>query len=335
MRSICFAVSLGLRLLLPVSAADLPEGVRRVKVLNYPDCFELSNADTKVTLCHQAGGRVLEYTYQGKNALYLDPREEKWGLPGGPKSPTSAGRFDIGPEYLIPKHDKLWAGAWQAEAVGPRAVRLTSQRDEATGVQLLREFRLDARSSHLAVEQVIRNISQETRSWSHWSRTFAVHGGIGVVPLTPDTKRYPNGWIMYNQGQDPSILLKPTDPNVRQRGNFLEVLAPPKFPKLGFDSNAGWFAYVMPHGQAFVKRYPSPKDAVYPEIAGLTLCFWYPPAAQTPAIELEPHGPRRSIQPGATASFKEDWYLLVHPFPAAGESIDLDKLAAQVEREAR
>ena len=23
-------------------------------------------------------------------------------------------------------------------------------------------------------------------------------------------------------------------------------------PKLGFDSNAGWFAYVMPHGQAFV-----------------------------------------------------------------------------------
>ena len=75
----------------------------------------------------------------------------------------------------------------------------------------------------------------------------------------------------------------------------------------------------MPHGQAFVKRYPSPKDAVYPEIAGLTLCFWYPQAAQVPAIELEPHGPRNIIPPGATASFKEDWYLLAHPFPAAGE----------------
>jgi hypothetical protein len=322
-------------LLLPVAAADLPEGVRRVKVLNYPDCFELSNADTMVTLCHQVGGRVLEYRYQGKNALYLDPKEGNWGQPGASKSPVSAGRFDIGPEYLIPKREKLWSGEWNAVAIGPRAVRLTSQPDEATGVQLIREFRLDAKSSHLACEQFIKNVSQETKYWSHWSRTFAVHGGIGVVPLTPDTKRYPYGWIMYQQGQDPSILLKPTDPNVRQRGNFLEVLAPPKFPKLGFDSNAGWFAYVMPHGQAFVKRYPSPKDATYAEVAGLTLCFWYPQATQVPAIELEPHGSRNVIPPGATVSFKEDWYLLAHPFPAAGGQLDLEKLATQVEREAR
>lgn len=54
-------------------------------MLNYPDCFELSNADTRVTLCHQVGGRVLEYAWQGKNALYLDPQEVKWGTPGGRK----------------------------------------------------------------------------------------------------------------------------------------------------------------------------------------------------------------------------------------------------------
>lgn len=335
MRSICVAVSLLLGLMLSTPADELPEGVRRVSVLSYSNCFELSNADTRITLCHQVGGRVLEYAFKGKNALYLDPREANWGLPDGPKAPVTAGRFDIGPEYLIPKRDKLWTGAWQAEVIGPRAVRLTSQPDEATGVQLIREFRLDAKSSHLSCEQIIKNISQETKYWSHWSRTFAVHGGIGVVPLTPDTERFPNGWIMYDQGQDPSILLKPTDPNVRQRGLFLEVLAPTKFPKLGFDSHAGWFAYVMPHGQAFVKRYPSPKDAVYPEIAGLTLCFWYPPAEKVPAIELEPHGPRNIIPPGGIASFKEDWYLLEHSFPAAGGSLDLEKLALQVEQEAR
>ena len=83
MRFICFAVTL-LACQLTVFAAALPDGVRRVKVLNFPDCFELSNADARVTLCHQVGGRVLEYSFQGKNALYLDPREEKWGTPGGP-----------------------------------------------------------------------------------------------------------------------------------------------------------------------------------------------------------------------------------------------------------
>ena len=74
----------------------------------------------------------------------------------------------------------------------------------------------------------------------------------------------------------------------------------------------------MPHGQAFVKRYPSPKDAVYPEIAGLTLCFWYPQAAQVPASELEPHGPRNIIPPGAAASSRRIGICCAHPFPAAG-----------------
>jgi hypothetical protein len=34
-------------------------------------------------------------------------------------------------------------------------------------------------------------------------------------------------------------------------------------------------------------------------------------------------------------SFTEDWYLLPHKFPAAGEQLDLEKLAAQVEKETR
>ncbi len=38
---------------------------------------------------------------------------------------------------------------------------------------------------------------------------------------------------------------------------------------------------------------------------------------------------------GESASFTEDWYLLPHKFPAAGEQIDLDKLAAQVEQAAK
>lgn len=317
------------------AVAELPEGVRRVKVLNYPDCFEIANAETRVTFCHQVGGRILQYEHDGHNALYLDPAEEKWGTPGGPEAPSSAGRFDIGPEYLIPDRPTLWVGPWQAEAIGPRAVRLTSQPDEATGVQLVRHFRLAATGTHLSCEQTIKNISAEPKNWAHWSRTFAVHGGIGVVPQTPDTRRYPKGFVMYNQGEEHSIILRPTDPNVRMRGEFLEVLGPTRQPKIGFDSNAGWFAYVMPHGQAFVKRYPSPKQGVYPEIAGLTLCFWYPQASQVPACELEPHGPRTTVAPGASVSFTEDWYLLAHPFPRSGESLDLEKLAAQVAAEAR
>jgi hypothetical protein len=331
---------IGLTLCLVFSAAapaaeSLPEGVRRVRVLNYPDCFELSNADTRVTLGHHVGGRVLEYESRGPNALYLDPREATWTPETGLKIAPTAGRFDIGPEHIIPRREKLWTGTWRAEAIGPRAVRLTSPPDEATGVQLIREFRLDAKTTHLACTQTIVNVSQETKYWAHWSRTFAAHGGIGVVPLTPETRRFPHGWVMYTTGPEPAIQFRPSDPNVRQRGAFLEVLAPPRFPKLGFDSHVGWCAYVLPHGQAFVKRYDSPRDAVYPEIAGLTLCLYYPPADRLAACEIEPHGPRQSLAPGARASYTEHWWLLLHAFPPAGASLDLEKLAAQVDRDAR
>ena len=94
MHTTCLAVLLSLAV--TASAAELPEGVRRIKVLNYAECFELSNAETRVTLCHQVGGRVLEYSFKETNALYLDPEEAKWGTPGGPRAPSSAGRFDIG-----------------------------------------------------------------------------------------------------------------------------------------------------------------------------------------------------------------------------------------------
>ena len=53
-----------------------------MRVLNYPDCVELSNANTKVVLGHHVGGRVLQYTWRGKDALYLSPEEAKWSCPG-------------------------------------------------------------------------------------------------------------------------------------------------------------------------------------------------------------------------------------------------------------
>ena len=40
----------------------------------------------------------------------------------------------------------------------------------------------------------------------------------------------------------------------------------------------------------------------------------------------EPIGPRERLQPGESASFTEDWWLLSFPFPKEGESINLQSL---------
>jgi hypothetical protein len=172
------------------------------------------------------------------------------------------------------------------------------------------------------------NVSPEIREVCHWGRSFSPGGGICVVSLGDRPSRFPGKYALYEDGA--VINVKAKDEKVRERDGCLEILGPPRKPKLGFDSYAGWLAYVMPNDTAFVKRFSTYPDRVYNEAAGLTLSVWYPPSKM---IELEPIGPRERLKPGESASFTEDWWLLSHPFPKDGQRIDLSALAKQVEQQ--
>lgn len=313
--------------LFPPSARCAEEGARVISYYGYDDCILLENSQTRVVLCPAAGGRVLEYSTDGKNALYLPPGNEGWTYePGRRGGNMTAGRFDVGPEQTIPRHPQLWAGRWKGEIVGPRAARLTSVKDEPTGIRLIREFVLDDNSTFLACVQTIENVSDRTVEYCYWSRTFALGGGICVIPLT-EPSRFPNGYVMYESSS--TMNFRPEDPNIRRRDGFLEILAAPKHPKLGMDTKAGWFAYLMPNDLMFVKRFPVYEDRVYNEVAALTMSIWYP---DRPMCELEPIGPREKLEPGESAAFGVSWGLLPRAFPKEGEQVDLQAVAGQVKQ---
>lgn len=299
-----------------------------MKFLNYPDCIELSNGETVVVIGQHVGGRVLSYKWKGVEALYMDPAEGEWeeGKEGG--KVASAGRFDIGPEYLVPERDTLWTGEYEVIVRGPRKVALASAADEATGVRIIREFVLAEEGTHLECLQEVENVSRDrTTRWCHWGRTFARHGGIAVVPLTIEESKFENGWVRV-EGER-MLNMNPEDPNVRRRGNFLEITGPPAYPKMGFDTYAEWMGYVLPEGVAFVKGWAASPDWIYNEVAGYTLSVWYPEVGETPACELEPIGPMEVLRPGEVSAMREHWYLLEHAFPKAGEQLDLEGLEAK------
>ncbi len=308
------------------SFADEPSA-KVVTYHGYAKAVEMKLGTTRVVLCPEVGGRVLEFSVNGKDAMYLDTAERAW-RPGKP-APASAGRFDYGPELTVVAHQKVWSGEWTAD-VGPNAVTLTSPRDDAGGIRVVREFRFlrHGESVGLACKQTLTNVSKETREVCHWGRSFSPGGGICVIPLGDRPSRFPSKYAMYEEGAVINVRAK--DDNIRVRDGFLEILAPPRKPKLGFDTYGGWLAYAMPNDTLFVKRYRAYPDRVYNEAAGLTLSVWYPPGAR---IELEPIGPRERLKPGESASFTEEWWLLTHPFPKKGEQLDLGVLAAQVARE--
>lgn len=315
-------------LVAPAARAEDP-AARVIAFHGYTKAVELKLGKTRAVLCPQAGGRVLAFEVDGFDAMWMDEAEKKW-QPGKP-GPITAGRFDYGPELVVPAHPKAWAGEWTAEITKDNAVKLTSPPDDPGGIQLVREFRLIVHGTHgLSCKQTMTNVSKETRDVCHWGRSFSPGSGICVIPLGDRPSRFPSKYAMYEDGT--TINVKAQDANIRERDGFLEILAPPRKPKLGFDTFGGWLAYVMPNHSVFVKRFAAYPDRVYNEAAGLTLSVWYPTG---PRIELEPIGPRERLKPGESASFTENWWLLTHTFPKPGEKLDLKALADQVMKQTK
>ena len=200
----------------------------------------LDNGDARVVISPAKGGRVMEYSWKGKNAL--EPVEE------------GSGRFDIGPEKVIPKRRELWEDPWKGEITGGLSARVTSVEHEATGVQLVRDYALDSSGSRFIATQTIVNISDKRVHWNHWSRTFAKGGGICLVPLS-EYSAYPNQYIIY-QSDGRMIDYRPEDPNIEIIDGFFILKGPPRFPKLGLDSREGWMTYLSPNDLAFIKKFP-------------------------------------------------------------------------------
>jgi hypothetical protein len=291
---------------------NTPAGTSWIASHGYSGCIQLENGNVRVILEPNCGGRVLEYSWKGQNALYVDPKQDGMVYtPGKPIQDPSGGRCDIGPETTItPRHPDLWYGKWTAEITGPYSARMTSVEDKNTGVQLIRDYKLDKKSSHLKFIQTIKNVSKETKQYCHWSRTFAEGNGICLVPISPNS-RFRKGFIIYGPG---SVLnySPPDHPNYSVRDNFLIITGEPPQPKFGLDSMTGWLAYITRSNLLFVKKFPTYPDRPYMEMAALTIALWY---YKDQECELEPTGPREVIKPGKTASFTEDWWLFPYSYP--------------------
>ncbi len=299
-------------------------GTGYVDFFGYKDCLKLYNKNIRVILGLHCGGRVLEYSRNNKNIIYLDQKQKGWIPDHYPKEywklqPTG-GRFDIGPEDILPPRPILWAGPWRGNLIGPRKARLVSKKDPRTGFQLTRIFELDEKSSRLRCTQIIKNVSHTTRSVCYWGRTFVPAPGTCIIPLTKSS-RFPLKYTMRTKGS--KVWYRPKDENIEITDKFAIIKGPPQFPELGFDSMAGWLAYCV-SDLLFIKKFPVYEDRNYSFMIPMTVCIYYTASL----CELEPIGPAERLQPGQSASYYEDWWL--KPYKKKADSIDPEDVARQV-----
>jgi hypothetical protein len=299
------------------------EGTAIVTQYGYTNCIELKNDNVRVVLEPNMGGRIIVYELDGNNVLYHDPSQDGAVYnPEGRNVNPSGGRFDIGPEKIIPRRPSLFLGKWEGKIIGNREAQLISQSDTSTGVQLTRNFKLDKQSSKLTYTQVIKNVSNETKHYCAWSRTFAKGGGISLTPLN-ERSRFPKGFIVYGPEKNVMDYRPAPEPNVRVRNGILEIIGTPERPKYVMDVSDGWLGYITKDDQLFIKKFTVYPDRVYGEMTAANVSIWY---YKDEKCEIEPIGPMETLKQGQEASFTEVWYLQDYKYPE-DKLIDQIKLA--------
>jgi hypothetical protein len=320
------ALALSIFMMSNYSSADYP-GAKVVDYFGYDDSIELRNDVCTVKLTPAVGGKIMSYQLNGKEALEIIPEEAgyRWDPESDEQIFSGGGRFDFGLEARVPPRKELWVGPWKGEITGPRQATLTSPEHEGTGIQVVRVFTLAKTGSHLSCEQILINISDETKQYNHWSRTFGKGGGIVVIPLS-DWSRYKNHYVMYEP--ENRINIVPENDAISIRDNCLVITGAPKYAKLGMDSMEGWFSYLIPNDLLFVKKYPVFPGKLYGERVPMTISIWYVENFRDflTTAELEPIGPLETIAPGERVSFTEEWYLEDYEFPEDKDSLDVNDL---------
>ncbi len=275
--------------------------------------IEITSKDVKLAVDLKVGGRVMEYSKNGNNVIFVRPEEDNNSDPDG-------GRCDFGPEQLAPPHPETWLENWKLEEKRPDYIKIKSQVAEQAGVQLVREFKLDEVSSHLVFTQTIINVSDSLQRYCHWSRTFGEKNGICLAPLNPNS-RFPKGYMVYT-GNNKLDYSPAGGENERVRNSILEITGPPQNAKFITDGSEGWLAYITPDNQLFVKKFEVNPNKIYGEMTGATVSLWY---NREGICEIEPIGPWEWIDPGKNISFTENWYLMDFKYPE-NKNVDLEEI---------
>lgn len=296
--------------------------LKRINTHGYSDCLLLKNKKVRVVIEPNCGGRVLEYSLKDHNIIYTDPVDDGFLLEPGKNTANewspSGGRFDIGPEHLLPQHQELWLGKWRVVHADELGVVLRSKKSESTGLQLERFFKLNKSSSNLLFTQTIRNISDEPKSCFHHSRTQVKGGGVFISPVSK-YRRFPKGFVLYTNDHSIDFLPEQCEAVSLNHENIV-VKGNPYGGKMAFESKEGWMAYLIPGNLLFIKQFHVFEDRDYGEIVSNNMSLLY----GDKICELSPIGPLVHLQPGQEDSFTEEWWLLTYPFKEEFKHSDVE-----------
>ena len=275
-----------------------------VTILNYRgwnNCYQIKNNSCEVVICPEAGGRILKYALNGKNAIYENP-EFNGKLLADFQAKRSlwpdGGRFDIGAESIPGKlHDQIYMGKWSTTLTGKLSVKITCPIPNEMGIEVTREFILSAKGTKLEVNQTMKNITDSTIRRHFWNRIFCPAGGIVTMPVDKKSV-HKNGYRLMN---DTTVAI---NNRISISSGMLQFKTIQPTIKMGTDSKKAWISYLQ-NDLLITKCFDINQKGDYSDTDNNTTIFY----TNGIVTELEPVSPTYQLLPNEKVHFHQTWKL--------------------------
>ncbi|MGB0580136.1 MAG: hypothetical protein ACPGVU_10585 [Limisphaerales bacterium] len=265
-----------------------------------------SHGQYQAVIVPDIGGRLVHYSYDLINILYLNPQVRGRTLANS-RGPFYAGGYqcDLGPETLgLPRRFQTVLGkhAWRS----PRDYTVDTASPQETGVpvRILKSVTMDHDTGELGLLQRMSNVSKSVAEYSIRDRTVCKGGGFVFFKLNPKS-RFKKGCSLLRQSSGRYFYQELDElPENMEKSRDTMIIDTSRIPaKIGADSVAGWIAYVRGN-LLFVKYFPITRDGDYADGGNTLSVMW-----NGTVTELSPTSPRVKIKPGENYDFPERWIL--------------------------
>jgi hypothetical protein len=277
--------------------------LEKVSCLGLPNCYRLANDTCEVVFTTDVGPRVAHYGRRGgANILGAVPGVVLTTELGDWK-PWGGHRLWAAPEAK-PRSYAPDNAPVAFEFDDARTVRLVAPTEEQVGIQKELRLALDAEGTGLTLEHRVTNQGAWPVELAPWAITIMAGGGEVIIPQEPFRT-----WSQALLPARPFVLWHYTDMSDarftfgRRYARLRAAADAPDPQKIGALCKLGWAAYLR-GDELFVKRFPYEEGAPYPDYGCNVETY-----TAGDYVELESLAPLTRLEPGATATHTERWYL--------------------------
>ncbi|MGL1958465.1 MAG: DUF4380 domain-containing protein [Colwellia sp.] len=196
-------------------------------------------------------------------------------------------------------------------------IKLQGVNSPITGLRLDKEISLNPiNTNKIDLKTTATNITNAKVAWDLWFNT-RVHGNTYIIaPVKNANAVKVVSFEQDNVGAINVNFIKKEDNNylVEFDVNNLSRDKLSNQGKLFIQPNQGWLAGFN-QGQLFIIKFPwQPKENIHPEHGQIEIYANYQPQKLDQSlIEMEFHGPYKSLQPTQSMSVNANWYLFPYP----------------------